>query len=199
MSGDEREQAILRAAEELLSLRSLHEVSVDDIARAAGISRPTFYFYFPSKDAVLLSLLAEMVARARRERDAALSRIEKDDVAGGWRAAIESFFATWSANRDLVRAGEGARAASAEVRDLWARVIEELVAETAAAIEAERARGAAPPGLPARDLALALSRMNERVFATTFAREPPFLPEPAAVDTLLAVWLAAIYTPARPA
>jgi len=61
MNGDDREREILASFEELLAERSLHEFSIDDIARGAGISRPTFYFYFPSKDAVLLSLLDRMV------------------------------------------------------------------------------------------------------------------------------------------
>ena len=39
-------------------------ISVDDLARGAGISRPTFYFYFASKDAVLLTLLDRVVAEA---------------------------------------------------------------------------------------------------------------------------------------
>ena len=54
-SGDDRELAILETAERLLDERSFAEISVDDLAKGAGISRPTFYFYFTSKDAVLLS------------------------------------------------------------------------------------------------------------------------------------------------
>ena len=53
----------------------LAEISVDDLAKGAGISRPTFYFYFPSKDAVLLTLLDRVITeadeRARRGRSAA--------------------------------------------------------------------------------------------------------------------------------
>ena len=51
-SGDDRELAILETAIRLLDERQEHEISVDDLAKGAGISRPTFYFYFPSKDAV---------------------------------------------------------------------------------------------------------------------------------------------------
>src|SRR5207248_11581246 len=47
-SGDERERAILQTAEELLRERSLTDIAVDEPARGAGISRSTFYFYFPS-------------------------------------------------------------------------------------------------------------------------------------------------------
>lgn len=198
LSGDERERAILDSAAGLLRGRPLHRVSIDDIARGAGISRPTFYFYFASKDDVLLALLDQMVADARRRRDAAVAAAG-DDPVRAWRAGIEAFFRTWRANRDLLQSADGARASSAGVRELWQRVIGELVDETAEAIEAERARGAAPPGPPARDLATALTWMNERVFATTFGGGAPAVPAAHALDTLLAVWLAAVYGGSVPA
>jgi len=36
-----------------------HDCSIEDIARAAGVSRGTFYFHFPTKDAVLEQLFVE--------------------------------------------------------------------------------------------------------------------------------------------
>src|ERR687893_1824515 len=73
-SGDERQMAILATAERLLEDRTLSEISIDDLARGAGISRPTFYFYFSSKDAVLLALLDRVVEEARASRGDALER-----------------------------------------------------------------------------------------------------------------------------
>src|SRR3954470_871211 len=81
--GDERELATLRTAQRLLADTPLSAISVDDLARGAGISRPTFYFYFASKDAVLLSLLDRVVAEA----DAASRAVFATPVAGpreGW-------------------------------------------------------------------------------------------------------------------
>src|ERR1700689_2715879 len=68
-SGDERERAIMQTAEQLLEEPSLSEISVDDLARGAGISRSAFYFYFPSKAAVVLTLVDRMVAEAASARD----------------------------------------------------------------------------------------------------------------------------------
>ena len=65
------------------------------------------------------------------------------------------------------------------------------VQRCAAAIEAERARGAAPPGSPARDLAVALNSMNERVLYATFSGDGPAVAEDDVVDVLLEVWLRA--------
>ena len=74
-SGDDREQAILATAERLLQERPLADFSVDDLAKGAGISRPTFYFYFQSKNAVLLSLLDRMNSKALTALDGARRQI----------------------------------------------------------------------------------------------------------------------------
>jgi hypothetical protein len=88
--------------------------------------------------------------------------------------------------------------ADRSVRGLWARVMDRFVEETAAAIEAERARGAALPGVPARDLATALNWMNERVLQATFEGDDPSIGEDAVLDTLAEVWLRAIYGTTEP-
>jgi hypothetical protein len=76
--------------------------------------------------------------------------------------------------------------------------MEGFVLETTAAIEAERARGAAPAGVPARDLAVALNSMNERVLQATFAAQEPAIDEESVVDVMLSVWLGAIYGARQP-
>ncbi len=191
-SGDDRERAILATAEELLGQRPLSDISVDDLARGAGISRPTFYFYFPSKDAVVLTLLDRVVEEARASRAAALRRAG-DDVRASWRGALEAVRDTFAAHRALTSAAASLFASSAEVRALWSEVMEQFVAETAAAIDAERARGAAPPGPPARDLAVALNWMNERVIHVTASGQQPALAEDDLLDVLLTVWLRTVY------
>src|SRR6516165_6636836 len=73
-SGEDRERAILATADALLAERPLKDISVDDLARGAGISRPTFYFYFPSKESVALSLLDRVAEEARSRRAAAVEQ-----------------------------------------------------------------------------------------------------------------------------
>jgi TetR/AcrR family transcriptional regulator, ethionamide resistance regulator len=192
VTGDERERAILETFERLLGERSWHEVSIDDIARGAGISRPTFYFYFASKEAVLLSLFDRIVAEGRDERGDALERIG-DEPEAAIRQVITAYFDRFGSHRAVTLAGAEASVSSPAVRELWSQVMEAWVAEATAAIEAERARGAAPPGLPARDLATVLLRMNERVLQTTFAGEAPAVAQEGVVDALAHVWLRAIY------
>lgn len=200
-SGDEREQAILSTAEKLLDERAFTDISIDDLARGAGISRPSFYFYFPSKDAVLLTLLDRVVAEADAAAFGSLGTAPTGacDPVDRWRGAIEAFYISFRSHRSVAVASAQARAANPEVRELWSRVMENWVRRTEEAIEAERARGAAPAGLPARELAVALNLMNERVMYASFAHEQPALSEGRVVDTLLGVWLTSIYRHAPPA
>jgi AcrR family transcriptional regulator len=191
-SGDDRELAILATAERLLAEKPLSAISVDDLARGAGISRPTFYFYFASKDAVLLCLLDRVVTEAD-----AVTREAFGHPAGGpregWRRVITAYYETFRAHRPLTLAWAEARSSNTEIRDLWAGVSEAWVQRCAAAIDAERARGAAPDGPSARDLAVVLTSTNERVLYATFSGDGPALAETGVVDVLLEVWLRAIY------
>lgn len=197
-AGDDRELAILATAERLLEQRAFGEISIDDLARGAGISRPTFYFYFPSKDAVLLTLLDRVTEEADTAAGDVLVHLAEDPRAR-WRELISRFHATFGGHRAVVLACAEVRGTNAEVRRLWARVLEHWVQAVEAAIEAERRRGAAPPGLPARDLAIALNSMNERVWYATFAGDGPAVAERDVVDVLLDVWLTGIYRTTSPA
>jgi AcrR family transcriptional regulator len=192
VSGDERERAILATAEALLAERRLHEISVDDLARGAGISRPTFYFYFASKDAVLLALLDRMVAESHERRGDVMERFDADPH-GVLREATAAVYETFRTHRAATLAAADARASSAEIRELWARVMDGFVAETTLVIETERARGNAPPGLDAGALATALNLMNERVMHAALERSQPAVAADEVVDTLVAVWISAIY------
>jgi AcrR family transcriptional regulator len=63
-----REDAILDAAYEILAERGTGETSMDDIAARAGVSKPTLYQHFASKD----ELLVRAGMRLMRQSEAAL-------------------------------------------------------------------------------------------------------------------------------
>jgi TetR/AcrR family transcriptional regulator, ethionamide resistance regulator len=191
-AGDDREQAILATAERLLQERPLGDFSVDDLAKGAGISRPTFYFYFQSKNAVLLSLLDQMSSKAH----AALGRLVaklSGDPATVWRDRIEAFFEVAGSHRAVAVAGAAAKATNPEVRQLWSTLMQKWISFTTLAIKAERERGAAPHTVPAEDLSIALNMLSERVMAATFTTEEPAIGEDRVIDTLVHIWLASIY------
>jgi AcrR family transcriptional regulator len=197
-SGDDRERAILETAERLLEQRPLSEISVDDLAKGAGISRPSFYFYFPSKDAVVLTIVDRLVAAAADSRADALRMLAEGEPRAGLRQGLEDLYGAFRARRAVTLAAAELRMTNPEARELWSQVMEDWVADVTAVIEAERARGAAPPGQAARDLAIALVQMNERVQYATFAGEEPSLEEDRVLDVLVDIWLRTIYGTAEP-
>jgi AcrR family transcriptional regulator len=77
MSTDERREQLLRAGVELLGRRAHDEVSIEEIAEAAGVSKGLLYHYFPTKKDFILAAVArgqeELAERLRPdpERDPA--------------------------------------------------------------------------------------------------------------------------------
>lgn len=191
-TGDEREQAILATAERLLETRPFAGISVDDLAKGAGLSRPTFYFYFKSKEAVVLSLLEPVIARADAEFDGAVQRLPTDPRRV-WRNGIKAFFTAFSSHRALARAATEALATSSELRSVWSGFMQKWIDQTAAMIAAERERGAAPDTIPAADLATSLNQMNERTMMAALSAETPAVAEDRVVDTLTHIWVSSIY------
>ena len=209
LSGDERQRAILVAAERLLGEKDFADVTIDDLARGAGISRPTFYFYFASKQAVLLALLDQVAHEAEKRTAEVFSDLSAAPSAA-WRKAIEAFAGTFAAHRGVSVAAAAARSSEPELAAEWATLTNRWIDATAAAIQAERDRGASPAGPEPRLLASALNLLNERVItAALTGLDPTGPPLPAAalpgaveetVETLLHIWLTSIYgaVPGRP-
>ena len=54
---EERKAQILEAAKESFTKRGFHKTRMSDIADASGLSKGALYWYFESKDAIILSLL----------------------------------------------------------------------------------------------------------------------------------------------
>ena len=197
-SGDERESAILTTLERMLEGRPFAEISVDDLAKGAGLSRPTFYFYFASKEAVLVRLFARMIADIDPARHEGAGTTLAEDPEAVWREGIFAFFDALRPHRAVALAGLAAMANNEELRHLWSAFMTAWVDYTAELITAERARGAAPDTIPAHDLATALNLMNERVVFASQDTQNPTLPEDAALEALAHVWVASIYGPSAP-
>jgi TetR/AcrR family transcriptional regulator, ethionamide resistance regulator len=190
-SGDDRELAILTTAERLLQQRPLADISVDDLAKGAGLSRPTFYFYFPSKDAVLLTLFERVIVQA----DSALETMVANpptDLKALWRTGINVFVETFGSHRAVSLAADAART-NKDLRELWSRFMQKWVGHIATVIDTERSRGAAPVTLPADELSAALNLLNEKVMLTSFADERPSVPQEHLLETLVHIWVTSIY------
>lgn len=191
-SGDDREAAILETARQLLETKKFADISVDDLAKGAGISRPTFYFYFSSKEAVLLSLIDPLIKRADTGFDSALEDLPTDPKRA-IRHGIEIFVSSFGSHPATARAGTEALNSSPEFRVFWSGLMQKWINLTAALIAAERERGAAPDTIPAMDLATSLNLMNERTIMAALGAEQPAVAFDKVVDTLAHIWLTSIY------
>src|SRR5512136_2542717 len=58
---EERPQQILEAAFRVFGAHGLHQATLDDVAREAGITKGTIYLYFPSKAALFSAMLKARV------------------------------------------------------------------------------------------------------------------------------------------
>jgi AcrR family transcriptional regulator len=191
-SGDDRQAAILGTAVRLLEQKKFSDISVDDLAKGAGLSRPTFYFYFPSKEAVLLSLMDPLIQQADTGFHGAVEHLPTDPRRA-FRAGIATFVEAFAANPAMARAGADALSSSVEIRTTWAAFMQKWINQTAALITSERDRGAAPDTVPAINLATALNLMNERMIVATLSDEGGAVPRAELVETLTHIWLTSIY------
>jgi AcrR family transcriptional regulator len=64
LTGAQRREQLLDSAKRLAAEHGFHAVSIDAIARAAGVSRPIVYDHFPDLDALLEALVEREAARA---------------------------------------------------------------------------------------------------------------------------------------
>jgi AcrR family transcriptional regulator len=73
MNTEERREQLLGAGAELLRRRPFEEVSIDEIAAAAGVSKGLLYHYFPTKKDFILAALkrgqAQLAQRLRPDPD----------------------------------------------------------------------------------------------------------------------------------
>jgi AcrR family transcriptional regulator len=192
ITGDDRHDAILTTAERLLDGRSLDDIPIEELASGAGISRSNFYFYFASKDDVLLALLDRVITEVQH-RVAALPRDFDREPSVSWRRSIGVFVDVFSSHRAVSVAAIGARGRNPEIEALWSRSMQTWVDFSREVIAAEQARGAAPADISAGDLAISLNLMNERVLVAALAGESLAVGPGEVLDVLSAIWLRGIY------
>lgn len=90
MSGPERRRGILAAALEVFAEQGYHAASIDDIAKAAGVSKALIYEHFESKAALKAALLQEHGGELLRR--VALAVDPHDPADQQLHAGLEAFF-----------------------------------------------------------------------------------------------------------
>ena len=89
LPADQRRQQLLDVARDVFAERGFHATSMDEIAEAAGVTKPVLYQHFPSKRSLYIELLTDTgraaAARARRPRPRNVER-GRDRVESGFLA-----------------------------------------------------------------------------------------------------------------
>ncbi|GFG53530.1 TetR family transcriptional regulator [Mycolicibacterium agri] len=150
--GDLREQQILDAAETLLATRGYVHMTVSDIAETAGMTRSGVYFYFASKQDILIALVARTGQTLQRGAEEVLGR--SGPVKEIIPAALEYTAGQWRDHGVVLRAAVDFASTVPEVDRMWtetAHAIAEAVAELLV-------RGGLPSG-DGPDEASAVARM----------------------------------------
>jgi AcrR family transcriptional regulator len=186
------EKAILDCAERLLAKRPLSAIGIEELAAGAGISRPSFYFYFGSREAVLRAL-AERIAEDLYRASEVWLRRSGESPPEALRRAIAAILALWRVHGPVLRAVVRAREADPEIGGFWEAVGRRFIDAAADQIERERAGGLAPAGPTPRSLAAVLLSMNERAFYDASLGRGSAAQDRDLVETLATVWMRAVY------
>ena len=188
------EVTILHATEALLAEVPVAKLSVAQIIERAGVSRATFYFYFGSKYAVITALLKsvmdEMYQQIQPFVEPGPDMTDQDAI----RASLEGGARVWAEHRYVLRATSEHWVDVPELRELWTGMLHRFTDAVALGIDRGREAGEMPPGADGRSLAATLLWGTERAFHVAGLGLDDDLPdEDAVAETLIAIWLGALY------
>ena len=185
----------MEAAEALLRERPFRELTVDEVMRRTGLSRPSFYVYFKDRHELVL----RVVEHLRSELLRVASRWY-DSIGGGppvLREALEGLVAVYGEHAAVARALADAATDDPEVEAAYGALVQGFVDVTAQHIEREMAAGHVAP-LDALETAKALVWMNERYLTLSLGREPT-TDRAVVARALYTIWSRVLYgTPERP-
>jgi AcrR family transcriptional regulator len=145
-----RQAAIIEAATGVFLRYGFKKTSMDDLARAAGLSRQGLYLHFPTKEALFKAMVAHSIETMRVEAREALAREDldiEDRLLGAFEAVCSK--APGSENLDEVLATTAALVGPV-VRELEEAMVADVARVLRAAGVAARWKEA---GVSAKDLA----------------------------------------------
>jgi TetR/AcrR family transcriptional regulator, ethionamide resistance regulator len=185
------EAAVLQAMEELLAEGATYAtLSVERIAKRAGISRTAFYFYFADKRELLMRLASKLSDELYHEADAWWSGA--GDGPQQLTTAVGKIAALYRAHGPLVRAIVEVSAYDDVVGPFWGTLVERFVSASAQRIASEIEIGRADPTLNPEATAFALVWMVERVLHQMLTQDGPVSDEEL-VRALARIWIATVY------
>jgi AcrR family transcriptional regulator len=184
--------AVLSATERLLAEgNSYAELNVERIARAAGISRTAFYFYFADKRDLLMRLAGDITEQLYRQGDIWFSG--EGDPEQEMREALTRIGELYREHGVLIRAVVEVSTYEEEIATFWRGLLDRFVDATQHRLEALRSQVPSPrtPYPPARATAFALTWMAERTFYQHMVQDRPVSDEEL-VEAMLGIYLGTV-------
>jgi AcrR family transcriptional regulator len=134
---DERREQLLRLGLELFGARNYDDISIDDIAEAAGISRSLLYHYFRNKRGFYVEIIRHAAAKLRERIEPNPELSPRERVRQGLSAYLNYVAGFAGAYATLLRSGVGW---DPEVSEIVESTRSSIVAEILTALEDEVAR-----------------------------------------------------------
>jgi AcrR family transcriptional regulator len=184
------EAAVLEATESLLvGGRSYADLTIEDIARGAGISRTAFYFYFRDKRELLMRLTEEVNELLYQQADIWFSGDGEPEPE--MREALTNIAAVYAEHGVLLRAIVEVSTYDEEVAQFWRGMLGRFVDASRRRIELEHEAGRVAVEHP-QATSFALCWMTERAMYQHLVEAEPF-PAADLVDALVGIWLRSVY------
>jgi AcrR family transcriptional regulator len=179
---------------ELADNASFRDLTVDEIARRAGLSRSAFYFYFHDKHDLLMAAAAQVMDELYEEADRWWhGEGEPEDRV---RRALTGVASVYARHGRLLSVAVEVSTYDAEIGAVWRALVGRFVDETVEHLRVEQEAGRVGPMDPLVT-AEPLVWMTERFLWLFLASGERSVEE--VVDQLAAVWMAAIYGAAHEA
>jgi AcrR family transcriptional regulator len=183
------EREIVEAAEALLREKPFRELTVDDLMRRTGLSRPSFYVYFRDRHDLVLKVVehigGELFSMSERWYEGT------GDGHTLVREAIEGVVGVFAEHGPVLRALADAASDDPRVEAAYTDLIQRFVDATARHIDEEVAAGRVLP-LDSVPTATALTWMMERYLQQQIGRTPD-APVDRVADTLTTIWSRVLY------
>lgn len=196
LRGDIRQKELLEALRESLeSGVSFADLSVEELSGRAGLSRPSFYFYFESKQQALMAALGEVREAMASSADIFFHGSSPDPMQE-IEDAVAGVVQVWRENQSLMRALVEAAANDKEVWKGLTEFIEAFVEPTASRImQIWKAQGRPLPESAAREICTILLWSNERNFYRAAVSEFSDAQWDSLKRTITSIWTSAIQHP----
>jgi AcrR family transcriptional regulator len=192
---DQARARLVAHALELAEAAPFRDLTVDQIARGAGLSRSAFYLHFRDKHDLLLAAVEEVATELYRMAERWWHG--EGPPAERVRLAIEGVVSVYAEHAGVLRVAIEVSTYDEEVGRAWRAIVERFIEAGADHIRSEQARGLISPALDAAATAEGLVWMVER-YCNIYLGGGERTAE-GVVAAQVPVWTAALYPGVVPA